>query len=231
MAGSKSIQTRFVGITTSTIHLFGSHFCKKSSLFVSMLRLTITPKRLRSRARHCPLVPVGSSSASVKKLCVDMLHGYLASYQLPTTSTKQQLAEHLTHHLRSIAAKKIQRSSGQQKKSRAGAKRHKKTLNLRLRPHANLPHRNPAILNRILGARNFPAESKAAPKVHPAVVAVVAKAGPVGKNRIQGTVADTALTAPHQNKICLVTANPVYPVRSTALGHGSTMQVALMRHR
>ena len=92
-----------------------------------MPRLTTTPKRLRSGARRRPLVPVGPSPASVKKLRVDMLRGYLASYQLPTTGTKQQLAERLTYHLRSIAAKKIQRSSGQQKNSRAGGKKTQKS--------------------------------------------------------------------------------------------------------
>ena len=84
---------------------------------------------------------------------------------------------------------------------------------------------NPAIRKRILAARNLPAESKAAPKVHPAVVA---KAGPIGQNPIQGIAADSALTAPLQLS---VTANPVHPVRSTPLGHGSAMQVTLMRHR
>ena len=87
---------------------------------------------------------------------------------------------------------------------------------------------NPAIQKRILAARNLPAEGKAAPEVHPAVVI---KAGPVGQNPIQGTATDSALMAPHQRNIPSVTANPVHPVRSTALGHGSAMQVTLMRHR
>ena len=100
---------------------------KACCLSVVMPRLTTTPKRLRSGARRRPLVPVGPSPASVKKLRVDMLRGYLASYQLPTTGTKQQLAERLTYHLRSIAAKKIQRSSGQQKNSRAGGKKTQKS--------------------------------------------------------------------------------------------------------
>ena len=55
---------------------------------------------------------------------------------------------------------------------------------------------------------------------------MVAKTGPVGQNPIQGTVADSALTAPHQRKMHLVTANPVHPVRSTAPEHESAMQVA-----
>ena len=191
-----------------------------------MPRLTTTPKRLRSGARRRPLVPVGPSPASVKKLRVDMLRGYLASYQLPTIGTKQQLAERLTYHLRSIAAKRSSDLAGSKRTPELGAKRHKRALNPRLRPHANLPPMNPAIQKRILAARNLPAESKAAPEVHPAVVA---KAGPVGQNPIQGTAADSALIAPHQRNIPSVTANPVHPVRSTVLGHGSAMQVTLMR--
>ena len=94
--------------------------------------------------------------------------------------------------------------------------------------HVNLPHRNPAILKWILAARNLPAESKAAPRVHPVVVA---KASPIGQYCMQGTMADSALAAPHERKIRLVTANPVHPVGSTALEHGSAMQVALMCRR
>jgi hypothetical protein len=101
--------------------------------------------------------------------------------------------------------------------------------------NANLPHRNPVIpvrRRKRTEARNLPAESKAAPNVHPAVVAkanvhpaVVAKAGPTGQNPIQG-----ALTAPRQMQTHKATVKPVHPARNTALGHGNAMQVALTCH-
>ena len=91
---------------------FGSHFSKRQARCLSaMPRVNTTPKRLRSNARRRSLSqrPVVSPTA-IRKLCVDMLRGYLASYQLPTTGSKQQLVERLTNHIRASAAKKVQRS-------------------------------------------------------------------------------------------------------------------------
>ena len=100
--------------------LSGSHLQDNNSLFVIMprSRLTTTPRRLRSNAhRRPPVQTPGVSPRSVKKLRVDMLRGYLASYQLPTTGSKQQLAERLTKHIRSMATEKNQRSRGQPAKA------------------------------------------------------------------------------------------------------------------
>ena len=85
---------------------------------VTMPRSLATPKRLRSGALRCPLTKkVGVSPTSIKKLRVDMLRGYLASYHLPTTGSKQQLADRLTNHVRSLAKRKIQRSRGEPSKN------------------------------------------------------------------------------------------------------------------
>ena len=100
--------------------LSGSHFLDNNSLFVNMprSRLTTTPRRLRSNAHRHPSVQTpGVSPRSVKRLRVDMLRGYLASYHLPTTGTKQQLSERLTKHIRSMATKKNQRSRGRPAKA------------------------------------------------------------------------------------------------------------------
>ena len=91
-----------------------------NSLFVNMprSRLTTTPRRLRNNAHRRSLVQTpGVSPRSVKKLRVDMLRGYLASYQLPTTGSKQQLAERLTKHLRTMATKKNKRPCGRPAKA------------------------------------------------------------------------------------------------------------------
>ena len=93
------------------------------SVSVTMPRSLTTPKRLRSGTLRRPSTKkVGVSPTTfkkkkgavspttIKKLRVDMLRGYLASYQLPTTGSKQQLVDRLTNYVRSHATRKIQRS-------------------------------------------------------------------------------------------------------------------------
>ena len=85
-----------------------------------MPRINTTPRRPRSDAhrRSLPL-RAGVSPTAIKKLRVDMLRGYLSSYKLPTSGSKQQLVERLTHHIRSSATKKIQRPRGQPSKQKS----------------------------------------------------------------------------------------------------------------
>ena len=83
---------------------------------MTMPRVAITsktPKGLQSKAcRHLPAQKVGTPPTSIKKLCMDMLRGHLASYHLPTTGSRQQQVEWLSHHVHSVAAKKVQRPHG-----------------------------------------------------------------------------------------------------------------------
>ena len=102
-------------------HVLWQSFSKRQACCLSgkstMPRVTTTPRRLRSDA-HCCSSPqrVGMSPTAIKKPRVDRLRGYLARYQLPTTGSKQQLVERLTHHIRSLATKKIQRPRAQPSK-------------------------------------------------------------------------------------------------------------------
>ena len=92
---------------------FGSYFLVCCLSTMSTMPRVI-PRRLRSSTCRFSLPQrVHVSPTAIKKLCVDMLRGYLTSYQLPTTGSKHQLVERFTHHIRSSAAKKIQRTRGQ----------------------------------------------------------------------------------------------------------------------
>ena len=102
-------------------HVLWQAFSKRQACCLSgkstMPRVITTPRRLHSDAhRRSSPQRVGVSPTAIKKLRVDRLRGYLARYQLPTTGSKQQLVECLTHHIRSLATKKIQRPRAQPSK-------------------------------------------------------------------------------------------------------------------
>ena len=70
---------------------FSTRQARCLSTMSTMPRVT-TPRRLRSDAHRRSLPQkAGVSPTAIKKLRVDRLRGYLASYQLPTTGAKQQL--------------------------------------------------------------------------------------------------------------------------------------------
>ena len=139
-----------------------------------------------------------------------MLSRYLASYQLPTTGTKQQLAECLTHHLRSIAAKKIQRSSRQQQKSRAGSKQTQKSARPEAPPRRKSTPQESSNNEEDTGSQDFLSGEQGSLKSPPSSNH---KSRSRRANPIQSTMADSALAAPHQRKTHLVTANPVHSTR------------------
>ena len=156
-------------------HVFsGSHLQDNNSLFAntphSHIRTTL--RKLRSNAHHHPLVQTpGMSPRSVKKLRVDMLCRYVASYQLPTTGSKQQLAERLKKHISTMATTKNQCPRGRPAKATKT-----KTKAHRLSSQSDAPPTEPSPLESTDSSAgeeevgSQPTEMKSSPKDHPAVV-------------------------------------------------------------
>ena len=111
---------------------------------------------------------------SVKKLRMDMLCGYLTSFQLPITSSKQQLIEHLTHHIHSLTSQCSHSQPSKPKMTRTGGKKAPaSTQSMALPPPPEPSPLEPSCSNseeEDTGSPDSPSEDGAAHSViHPAV--------------------------------------------------------------
>ena len=112
------------------------------------------------------------------------------------------------------------------------SKRQQHTLDPKPRP-STPPPQNPAILiltTMILAAKILPAEIKAAPNVHPAVVPRLSATGLNLPYHSQSARSTDATAACHQMQTRIVVVNPVHPAVGKTPGQESVMPVVPTRH-
>ena len=112
------------------------------------------------------------------------------------------------------------------------SKRQQHTLEPKPRP-STPPLQNPAILiltTTILAAKILPAEIKAAPNVHPAVVPRLSTTGLNLPYHSQSARSTDATAARHQMQTRIVVVNPVHPAVGKTPGQESVMPVVPTRH-